>query len=387
MLLSGDPRALEAMGSASPQNTLFQPLTIGTMTLSHRIAMAPLTRYRAEDNHAIMPMAQEYYERRARAVPGTLLLSEATVISPRAGGYPNIPAIWSQEQISAWKAVTTRVHRAGSYIFCQLIAFGRGADPKFLHQKGVGDFVSSSAVPSEKDAPVPRELSECEIQEYIQDFALAAQRAMEAGFDGVEIDAANGFLIDQFIQDTCNQRNDQWGGSIKNRSRLALEITKTVVHAIGSARTGIRMSPWSRFQGMKMEDPVTQFTHLIRGLRKLDIAYLHLITPRAWKDTDWEGPVERIDSLINVWGRTSPILLAGGFNTDTAQRTANEEFADFQVVVVFGRHFISNPDLAWRLRNGVELRKYDRGLFYYVKSPAGYTDYDFCEQWKAQNSN
>lgn len=332
-------------------------------------------------------MAQDYYVQRAVAFPGTLLISEATVISPKAGGYSNIPGIWSEQQIAAWIRITTKVRRGGSYIYCQLIAFGRGADPEVLEAEGVGDFVSSSAVSSQKDGPTPRALNEDEILEYIQDFCSAARNAIEAGFDGVEIDAANGFLIDQFIQDTCNKRTDRWGGSVENRSRFALEITKAVIDAIGADRTGIRVSPWSTYQGMKMENPLPQFAHLIHALRNLDLAYLHLISPRVFGDGQVQEGTDKIDPLLNIWGRTSPVLLAGGFNADNAKRAVDQEHADLQLVIVFGRYFISNPDLVWRLWKGVQLRHYDRGSFYKVKSPAGYVDWEFCEEWKLQNAS
>ena len=177
------------MGSAPQHSKLFEPLQLGDVQLSNRIALAPLTRFRAEDDHVIMPLAEEYYEQRA-CVAGTLLVTEATIISPQAGGYKNVPGIYTQEQINAWKSVTKRVHDKGSHIYMQLWALGRVADPSVKETEGSGDVVSSSAVPYQEGATVPRELQEQEIEQYIQDYATAAKNAIEAGFDGVEIHAA-----------------------------------------------------------------------------------------------------------------------------------------------------------------------------------------------------
>lgn len=373
------------MGSAPPQSRLFEPLDIGTMKLSNRIIMAPLTRYRVEDNHVVMLLVQDYYEQRAKAFPGTFLISEATVISPQAGGYRNVPGIWNEEQISGWKTVTDKVHKAGSYIYCQLWALGRVAIPEVKQEEGTGDVVSSSAIPHHENAPVPRALTESEIQQYIQDYATAAKNALAAGFDGIELHAANGYLIDQFIQDTCNKRTDKWGGSIENRSRFALEVTRAVVEAVGADRVGIRLSPWSTFQGMKMEEPVPQFTYLTNALREFKLAYLHLVESRISGNADIEA-TEKVNPIVDAWGKTSPIVLAGGFTPESAKKAVDQEFKDKEVAICFGRYFIPNPDLVWRVQNGVELRKYDREVFYKVKSPEGYADYELCEEWKRENS-
>lgn len=280
------------------------------------------------------------------------------------------------------------MHSSGSYIYCQIIALGRGAAPGVLEEEDVGEIVSSSAIPNPlyPDGPAPRALSGEEIQEYIRDFASAAKNAVEAGFDGVEVDAANGMLIDQFTQDTCNKRTDEWGGSIPNRSRFALEVTRAVARGIGADRTGIRLSPWSRYQGMRMADPMPQFLHLIEALRGLDLAYLHLINPRILGDGDAEGSGDHVGPLLDTWGTTSPILLAGGYDPASAKSAVDEEHAQLNMAVVFGRYFVSNPDLVWRVKNGVLLRAYDRSVFYKVKSPVGYADYEFCDEWKTQHA-
>ena len=363
---------------------LFQPLQLGTVPLKHRIVMAPLTRYRASDAHVHGPLAEEYYSQRA-SVPGTLIITEATFISPRASGDNNPPGIYNKAQIDAWKKITDAVHGKGSYIFLQLWALGRAAEPDIL-QKEVGDgfYASSSPLPISAGGPEPRELKEEEIREFIGDYAQAARNAIEAGFDGVEIHGANGYLIDQFTQDVSNKRTDAWGGSIENRSRFGLEIAKAVVAAVGAERVGIRLSPFSTFQSMKMSDPVPQFSHLIEGLKKLKLAYIHLVESRVSGNADVE-PTEKVDFALKIWGDTSPVLLAGGYQPDSAKR-AVDEYAGHKIMIVFGRHFIANPDLPFRVQRGLPLTKYNRNTFYNAKSPEGYIDYPFSEEWKAQQN-
>ena len=364
--------------------TLFDPIHIGPNTLSHRIAMAPLTRYRANDAHVHTSLATEYYSQRA-SVSGTLLITEATFISPRASGYENVPGIWNKDQIEAWKNVTDAVHKKGCYIMCQLWALGRAAKPEIVRKEaGEKAFVSSSSIAMQAGGEVPRALEEEEILAFIADYAQAAKNAIEAGFDGVEIHGANGYLIDQFTQDMTNHRTDAWGGSVEKRSRFGLEVAKAVVEAVGSEKVGIRMSPFSTFQGMKMADPITQFSHLIEGLKKLKLAYIHLVESRVSGNADIEA-TERVDPLLKVWDKTGPVLLAGGFQPDSAKRAVEEEYTGHNIIVVFGRHFIANPDLPFRIEKGLELNKYNRDTFYKAKSPDGYVDYPFSKEWEAQN--
>ncbi|KAK3052217.1 hypothetical protein LTR09_006809 [Extremus antarcticus] len=372
------------MGSAPEQSRLFEPLQIGKYKLQNRLIMAPLTRFRADDDHVQLPFVKEYYTQRASS-PGTLLITEATFISAKAGGYPNVPGIYNQAQIDAWKEIVESVHKAGGIIFMQLWALGRTANPQVKEKEGTGDLVSSSAVPENSDKAEPRPLSEEEIQEYIRDYATAAKNAVEgAGFDGVEIHGANGYLIDQFTQDVCNQRTDKWGGSIENRSRFGLEVAKAVVEAVGADRTGIRLSPWSSFQGMKMQEPKPQFSHLIKGLKELNLVYLHLVESRISGNADVESTEKNTD-LINLWS-PSPVLLAGGFTPDAARNDVDKLYKDKDMAIVFGRYFISNPDLVYRLKNDIELTKYNRDTFYNPKSKDGYIDYEFSEQWQKENS-
>ena len=373
------------MGSVSEQSRLFQPLQIGQHKLSNRMVMAPLTRFRANDDHVQLPMVKQYYTQRA-CVPGTLLITEATFISARAGGYPNIPGVYTEEQIKAWKEIVDSVHKAGGVIYMQLWALGRAANPEILEKEGTGPVISASDVRMTDNSPQPTPLTEEEIQEFIKSYAQAAKNAVEgAGFDGVEIHGANGYLIDQFTQDVSNKRTDRWGGSVENRSRFCLEVSKAVVEAVGADKTGIRLSPYSSFQGMKMEDPIPQFSHILQELKKLKLAYVHLVESRVAGNADIES-TEKINPFVDIWAGTSPILVAGGFRPDSARRAADEEYNDKDIAIVFGRYFISNPDLVYRVEKGIEFAQYDRDTFYKAKSTEGYTDYPFSKEWQKERA-
>ncbi|OOF89981.1 hypothetical protein ASPCADRAFT_212322 [Aspergillus carbonarius ITEM 5010] len=326
----------------------------------------------------------EHYEQRA-AVPGTLLITEATLISPRAGSYRNVPGIWSEAQIAQWRKLTDAVHKKGSYIYMQLWALGRVADPTALKEEGDYDIVSSSAVPF-GDGPVPRELSEEEIRGYISDYAQAAKNAIAAGFDGVEIHGANGYLIDQFNQDTVNKRTDAWGGSVENRSRFAVEVTRAVVDAIGADRTAIRLSPYSTFQGMKMEDPKPQFTDLAEKLAPFKLAFVHLVEALIAGNT--EGAVsdaETLEFFTKAYGNAGPLVVAGGYKPDSAKEAVDVHYKDLDVVVGIGRPWTANPDLPFKIQHNIPLRPYQREVFYLPKDPKGYLDYEFSEEFKAVN--
>jgi NADPH2 dehydrogenase len=365
----------------APSSRLFQPLKVGKVELSNRIVMAPLTRFRADKSHVPHPFVPEYYEQRA-SYPGTLLITEATFISAKAGGYDNVPGIYNQAQIDAWKKVTAAVHAKKSFIYVQLWALGRAATLKTLKAElgEEGKVVSASDIPFEGGA-TPTPLTEEEIHQFIGYYVQAAKNAMEAGFDGVEIHGANGYLIDQFLQDVSNKRTDGWGGSIEKRARFGLEVAKAVVEAIGAERTGIRMSPYSEFQGMKMKDPEPQFSYYTEQLKKLKLAYIHVVESRIRGNADVEA-TEKIDFLVDIWGKTSPVFIAGGFRQDSAYRAADEEYTDKDIAVVFGRYFISNPDLVFKVREGIKFTDYDRDLFYNKEDPHGYIDWPFSKEWE-----
>jgi NADPH2 dehydrogenase len=230
-------------------SALFTSIQVGHMSISHRIVLAPLTRIRAHSTHVLGPHAATYYAQRA-SVPGTLLISEGIVISQAAGGMDFVPGIYTQEQVEGWRRVTDAVHEKGSFIFCQLWALGRAARPEVLAKENDSPFVSASPIPlSTNPTLVPHTLTEDEIKVYIDTYVAAARNAIAAGFDGVEIHCANGYLIDQFLQEVSNTREDGWGGSIEKRARFAIEVVDAIVKEVGAERVGIRLSPWSPFQG------------------------------------------------------------------------------------------------------------------------------------------
>lgn len=366
---------------------LFSPLKVGPRALQHRIAMAPLTRLRADDNNVQQPLAIEYYTQRASS-PGTLIITEATLISPAHAGMPHGPGMWTPAQIAAWKRITDAVHDRDCSIVCQLVAPGRAADAAALEKEGF-ELLSSSAaaMPGSGFAgesgskPTPKAMSEAQIWDCIEDFRAAARNAMAAGFDAVEIHGANGYLVDQFTQDTCNVRTDAWGGSIENRCRFAVEVARACAKEAGAQRVGFRVSPWSPFQGMRMRSVEPTFEYLARRLKELDLGYLHVIESRVNNNVDCES-TESIDFLLKIWGREKPVLLAGGYTPENVLEAADSKYKGYQAVFVFGRHFLANPDLVYRIKEGKALNKYRRDTFYTQgRTPEdGYTDYPFAEE-------
>ncbi|CAL1711075.1 unnamed protein product [Somion occarium] len=353
---------------------LFEPIQVGDLKLNHRVVLAPLTRLRANDEHvSISELTSVYYSQRA-SVPGSLLISEATFIHRRAGGFTNVPALETEEQLAAWKKVTDAVHEKKSYIFSQLWALGRAAEPDVLESEGL-PYVAASDIPF-ADQPKPRPLTSDEIKEFVQFYATAAANAVnKAGFDGVEIHGANGYLIDQFLQDVSNNRTDEYGGSIENRARFALEVVDAVVKAVGQKKVGIRLSPWGTFGDMRMKDPIPTFKYLVSHIKELypDFAYIHVVEPRVNGNTDREPEKgESNDFLREVW-KPRPFISAGGYNREIALEVADMT-GD---LIAFGRYYISNPDLPLRLKANIPLTPYDRSLFYKKKSPIGYIDYKF----------
>jgi NADPH2 dehydrogenase len=327
-------------------------------------------------------MAAEYYGQRA-CVPGTLLITEATIIGEQYGGYPNVPGIYNQQQIDAWRKITEQVHKKGSFIYLQLWALGRVANKKFCEAQGI-TIKGASPIPLDDEHAIPQEMTEQDIKTIVAAYAQGAKNAIAAGFDGVEIHGANGYLVDQFLQDVTNQRTDVYGGSVENRSRFAVEVTQAVVDAVGKDRTGIRLSPFSDFQGMRMADPIPQFSDIIKKLNTFGLAYLHLVESRISGNADIEG-FAPIDPLVPLFD--GPLLIAGGFKPESAKKLVDEERKDRDIVVVFGRYFISTPDLVFRLQKGIEFNDYDRDTFYIPKSEKGYTDQPFSKEWKEAQAN
>ncbi|EPE08229.1 nadph dehydrogenase [Ophiostoma piceae UAMH 11346] len=355
---------------------LFKPLKVGTVTVQHRIAMAPLTRFRATPEHVPTAALAEYYGQRA-SVPGTLIVTEATFISAALGGYSRVPGLWNDEQVTAWKTVTETVHKKGSFIFAQLWALGRAADPKVLAQIGA-QLRSSSDVPLKGTETKPVPLTEEEIEATIAQYAIAAKNAIAAGFDGVEIHGANGYLIDQFTQDVSNKRTDKWGGSIENRSRFAVEVVKAVVAAVGAEHVGIRLSPYSTFQDMRMANPEPQFTDLLTKIDPFKLAYIHVVEARISGIADNDGS-DNIDFVYKNVSR--PLIIAGGFSAESAKKLVDEDYPEKDIIVAFGRYFISTPDLPYRLKKGIELNPYNRDTFYDWTSVEGYTGQPFSKEF------
>ena len=360
---------------------LFEPLTIGSLTLPNRIIMAPLTRMRSKQpGNVPHELNAEYYAQRASA---GLIISEATQVSQQGQGYPSTPGIHSQEQIEGWKLVTDSVHQAGGRIFLQLWHVGRISHTS--HQPDGALPVAPSALAAEnsgtytadwQETPilVPRALETDEIPGIIADYKLGAEHSNAAGFDGVEVHGANGYLLDQFLQDGSNVRTDRYGGSIENRARLLLEVVDAVIEVWGKSRVGVRLSPFNVFNGMKDSDPVKLFTYVLRELDVRGVAFVHLVEPRASLSSTQDGNIEdtpQAASLFRDAINKTALISAGGHTPDSAFEYTDGNLAD---AIAFGRHFISNPDLPERIRRGMALTPYDRATFY-GGDKKGYTDY------------
>ncbi|CAI7577352.1 unnamed protein product [Penicillium discolor] len=328
-------------------------LRASRLDLSNRIAMAPMTRLWADDSHTPLPMMVKYYAQRA-SVPGTLLIKEATFISSCVGGAPNVPGIYTSSQIAAWKEVTSAVHTKGSYIYLQLWALGRVASPDQLKKEGDFQLVSSSPNPIIPGTAVPHELTESEVQDWIKDYAQAARNAISAGFDGVKIHGPN-----------ATSSTNRWGGSVGNRARFALEVTRVVVDAVGADRTGIRFSPCSTFQRMRMDDPVPQFSYLASKIAEFKLAYVQCCRiSGCWKHGC-------------CWGDGSIGLLEA-----YVREAVDGKYKDYDAIIGIGRPFISNPDRVFRILKGVKLVPYNRDTFYPAKDPKGYIDYEFSAEFE-----
>ncbi|KAF9874704.1 NADH: flavin oxidoreductase/NADH oxidase [Colletotrichum karsti] len=369
------------------ESRLFKPIKLGNSQLNHRIAMAPLTRYRHDKNHVAMPFVPRYYGERA-STPGTLIISEATGVSMQDTGVPQGPAFVTDEQVEAWRKVIAEVHARKGVWFQQIWGQGRAADPEYQKARGF-KYRSSSAVPMEPDAAIPEEMTEEEILQFIQDMVDTAKRVISAGGDGVEIHSAHGYLLDQFLSDSVNKRTDKWGGSVENRSRLTLEVVKAVVEAIGAEKVAIRLSPYASFQGAESSNIHEQYTYIAKELKKMNapFAYLSLVEARgdpAKLLTVNEDPSidqKTLDFILDIWDNLSPVIVAGGYTADTAAKALETHYAKWDVIVAFGRSFLANPDFVWRVKNGIELNKYHRQSFYIKGSEIGYNDYPFSSEY------
>jgi len=353
---------------------LFEPYALSGITLRNRLVMAPMTRNRATAEHVPTPIMATYYGQRAAI---GLIVTEGVGPSPDGTGYARIPGLYTEEQVAAWRPVTAAVHAAGGAIFAQLMHTGRASH---AHNMAAGTRVVSSAAvalpePMYTDAegmqpaPVPHALTEAEIATVVQEYAASAKHAIAAGFDGVELHAANGYLIEQFLNANLNTRTDSYGGSAENRNRFALEVTKAVVEAIGANRVGVRISPHGAFNGMGAFDGVDeQFIALAKALGAHSIAYLHLVNHASMGAPAL--PEALPGQLKAAFGGT--FIASGGFTThEQAEAALTSGAAD---LVAFGRTALSNPDLVARLTSDAALNSPDFATFY-TPGEQGYTDY------------
>ena len=361
---------------------LFKPLQVGPYKLAHRVALAPLTRMRAErESFSPRPLNAEYYGQ--RATQGGLIIAEASPVLSHGRGNPATPGIYSEAQIAGWRKVTDAVHAKGGIIFLQLWHVGRVSHSSF---HGGEPPVSASAIAIKaegmkamtadgkiSDYETPRALETDEVKGIVEAFRQGAANALKAGFDGVEVHGANGYLIEQFLQSHTNLRTDQYGGSIENRTRFLLEVTKAVIEVWGADRVGVRLSPYGVANGSGEPEPMPLYTHAVEQLNPLGLAYLHFIEPRSSGAGRAEVNHQNVPSAMvlfrPIW--RGVLITAGGFTGETADAAIRDGHAD---AVAFGRIFISNPDLPRRLQRGFPLTPYNRATFY-GGDVAGYTDY------------
>jgi N-ethylmaleimide reductase len=375
---------LEHLNGMSETKNLFTPLRVGSLELSHRVVMAPLTRLRSSQPGDVPnAMNARYYGQRASK--GGLLITEATQISLQGKGYPAAPGIHSQEQVEGWKLSTAAVHAKGGFVFVQLWHVGRMSHSSLHPEAGLP--VAPSAISpkdgskamtasfQEADYELPRALGIEEIPGIVADYRRAAENAKAAGFDGVEVHSANGYLLDQFLEDTSNHRTDAYGGSIAKRARLMLEVVDAVVEVWGKDRVGVRLSPFGKFLDMGDSNPVALFNYVLEKLSDRGIAYVHVVEPRdesAGATVDGQL-VDTAKLFRNAF--KGVFISAGGYNAETANAAIAGGWAD---AIAFGRLFISNPDLPKRLEEKSSLNEYDRATFY-GGTEKGYTDYPALE--------
>ncbi|WP_295951896.1 alkene reductase [Rhodoferax sp.] len=347
---------------------LLTPLHVGALTLPNRVLLAPLTRTRADAGHLPNDLMTEYYSQRAT---GGLLITECTMVAPGTSAFINEPGIYNEAQIAAWKKVTTAVHAKGGRIFMQIWHAGRAAHPDI--NSGVSTVSSSAtAIEGEIHTPggnvphvVPHALTADEIPAIVETFAQGAKNAIAAGFDGVEVHGANGYLIDQFLRDTPNQRTDGYGGTLENRARFLFEVLTAVTAAIGADKVGLRLSPLNSFNSMQDSDPLAFIGFLADKLNAYKLAYLHVM--RA----DFFG-VQKGDALAVARAKYKGVLVGNmGYTAEEADEAITAGQLD---AVAFGTSFLANPDLPARIQLKAPLNVPDQSTFY-TQGAKGYTDY------------
>ncbi len=345
--------------------SLFQSYDLHGTKLANRIVMAPMTRSRASVDNIQTDLAATYYAQRATA---GLIITEATAVSKQGAGYMNIPGIWNQEQVDAWKKVTRAVHEKGGKIFVQLFHTGRVSHSSVTGEQPVS---SSEKMPSGQvmgsdykmhTYEAPKVLSESEVGQVVEQFRNAAKNAKLAGFDGIEIHAANGYLIDQFLRDGTNQRQDKYGGSLENRMRFAFEVLQAAIEEFGERKVGIRFSPVSSFNSMSDSNPAEHFPKIAKALNILPLAYIHLV----------ESDSSSLHISYSMRENFKGVFISNeGITKEVATKLLDENHAD---LICFGSAFISNPDLVHRLQNNIALAQPDKRYFY-TGGEKGYIDY------------
>ncbi len=366
-------------------NALFTPFTMGDVELPNRILLAPLTRGRTGADRVPNDIMIEYYRQRATA---GLIITEATIISPQAAGYVNTPGIYNRQQVRGWQRITEGVHAAQGRIFLQLWHMGRSSHPDF--QPGGALPVAPSAIAirgaechtfmGKKPYPVPRALEIGEIPGIVADYANATRLARDAGFDGVEIHGANGYLIDQFLRDGTNRRTDRYGGSVENRARFLLEVTEAVVGAWRPERVGLRLSPTGAFGDMSDSNPAAIFGHAVAQLNQFGLGYLHVTEPLPGHPFGTDLP-----PVAPLLRRTfqGPFIINGGYDAQSGARAIDEGEAD---LVSYGVPFLTSPDLVERFRIGEPLNPPDVATFY-RGGAKGYIDYPTLSQLPFAETN
>jgi N-ethylmaleimide reductase len=355
---------------------LFAPFSAGNLHFKNRFVMSPMTRSRAIGNVPNELMV-EYYSQRSSA---GLIITEGTAPSPNALGYPRIPGIFDYEQIEGWKKITEAVHQNGSKIFMQLMHVGRIANYENMPEGA--DIVAPSAINADTEmftdtkgllkTNQPKELDLNSLHATIEEFAIASKNAIAAGFDGIELHSANGYLLEQFLNPHANTRTDDYGGSIENRARFIIEVTQAVINSIGKERVGIRFSPHGEFNTMPKYDEVyATYEYLAKEMNKLGILYVHVIDAPARQSQEGIGLISALRAYFN-----GLLILNGGYNKQKATAAVESREAD---MIAFGTPYIANPDLPYRLENDKHLTQPDEETFY-TPGKEGYTDYPFYKE-------
>ncbi|KAH6763834.1 12-oxophytodienoate reductase 2 [Perilla frutescens var. frutescens] len=362
------------------QIPLLTPYKMGNFQLSHRIVLAPLTRQRSYNN-VPQPHAVLYYSQRANK--GGFLISEATGVSDTAQGYPDTPGIWTKEQVEAWKPIVDAVHAKGAVFFCQIWHVGRvsntgfqpnGEAPISSTDKELTPQTRANGIDVARFSP-PRRLRTEEIPQIVNDFRVAARNAIEAGFDGVELHGAHGYLIDQFFKDQVNDRTDQYGGSLDNRCRFAREIIEAVTAEIGADRVGIRLSPFANYMESGDSNPEALGLHLAETCSRYELLYCHMVEPRMKTVGEKSDCPHSLVPMRRAFKGT--FIVAGGYDREDGIKAVAEDRAD---LVAYGRLFLANPDLPRRFELNAPLNKYDRDTFYISDPVVGYSDYPFLDE-------